>query len=90
MDHICISWKKLGEMKKTDCECLIHNFGYAVKQNHEKPEEEFPKVMTAAMEHHFDNHEYCNPSWCHFREDSIHKSDDTVWKAQEYSFQPCE
>ena len=65
-------------MKKTDYECLIHNFGYTVKQNHEKTEEEFMKAMTAAMEHHFDNHDYCNPSWCHFRDDSIHKSDDTV------------
>jgi len=36
------------------------------------------KAMTTAMEHHFDNHDYCNPSWCHFRDDSIRKSDNTV------------
>jgi len=66
------------EMKKTDCECLIRNFGYAVKQNRDKTEEEFSNAMKAALEHHFDNHEYCNPSWCHFREDSVRKSDDTI------------
>jgi len=52
MDHICISWKFFERNEKTDCECLIHNFGYAVQQNHEKPEDEFLKVRTAAMEHH--------------------------------------
>jgi len=64
--------------EKTDCECLIHNFGYAVKQNHEKTEEEFVKAMKAALKHHFDNHEHCNPSWCHFRDDSVRKLDDLV------------
>jgi len=57
-----LEWN-LKEMKMTDCKCLIHNFGYAVKQNWEKIEEELLKAMTAAMEHHFDNHEFCNPSW---------------------------
>jgi len=66
------------EMKKTDCECLIRNFGYAVKQNREKMEEECTIAMKAALEHHFDNHIFCNPSWCHFQEDSVRKSDDTV------------
>jgi len=60
----------LKGMNKMDVECLIQNFGYAVKQNHEKCEEEFAKAMMAALEHHFDNHQYCNPLWCHFREDS--------------------
>jgi len=55
-------------MNKKDVEYLI---GYAVKQNHEKCEEEFAKAMMAALEHHFDNHQYCNPLWCHFREDSL-------------------
>jgi len=49
-----------------DCKCLICNFGYTVKQNCEKTKEEFLKAMTASMEHHFDNHEYCNLLWCHF------------------------
>jgi len=65
-------------MKKTDCKCLIQNFGYVVKQNHEETEDEFTQAMKAALEHHFDNHIFCNPSWCHFREDSVKKSDDTV------------
>jgi len=70
--------KVLKEMKKTDCECLIRNFGYAVKQNREKTFDEFHKAMTASMEHHFDNHKFCNPVWCHFREDSVRKCDDSV------------
>jgi len=65
-------------MKKTDCKCLVHNFGYTMKQNHEKSYEEFEKAMKVALEHHFDNHEFCNPSWCPFREDSVCKSADTV------------
>ncbi len=63
----------LKGMNKMDVECLIRNFGYAVKQNRGKNEEEFAKAMKAALEHHFDNHIYCNPSWCHFREDSEKK-----------------
>jgi len=66
------------EMKKTDCECLSHNFGYAVKQNHEKTEEEFAKAMIAVLEHHFDDHKHCNSTWCHFRDDAVRKSDNSV------------
>jgi len=73
--HLYKLERNLKEMKKTDCKCLICNFGYAVKQNCKKTKEEFPKAMMAAMEHPFDNHEFCNPSWCHFWEDSIQKSD---------------
>jgi len=76
--HLYKLERKLTEMKKTDCECLVCNFGYAVKQNREKSFEEFEKAMKAALEHHFDNHEYCNPTWCQFREDSVQKSADTV------------
>jgi len=60
----------LKGMNKIDVKCLIHNFGNAVKQNDEKSEEEFAKAMKAALEYHFDNHEYCNPLGCHFREGS--------------------
>jgi len=60
--------KILKGMNKTDCECLQRNFGYAIKQNRHKTFEEFKIAMKVAMEHHFDNHEFCNPSWCHFRE----------------------
>jgi len=69
--------KKLTEMKKTDCKCLICNFGYAIKQNHEKSYEEFENAMKAALKHHFNNHDFCNPSWCHFKEDLVCKSADT-------------
>ena len=64
-------------MKKTDCECLIRNFGYAVKQNRMKDEETFAKSMKAALEHHFDDHTYCDPTWCQFRTDSVRMADDT-------------
>jgi len=30
--HLYKLEKKLKEMKKTDCKCLIHNFGYAVNK----------------------------------------------------------
>jgi len=66
---------KLRVLKKTDCKCLIRNFGYAVKQNRDKSEAEFAKAMAAALEHHFDNHEFCNPTWCQFREDSARIAD---------------
>jgi len=68
----------LKGMNKTDVECLIQNFGYAVKQNREKCEVDFAKAMKAALKHHFDNHQYCNPLWCHFRDDLEKKSADTV------------
>jgi len=64
--------------EKNECECLIRNFGYAVKQNREKSFEEFEKAMKVALEHHFDNHIFCNPSWCQFRDDSMQKSADIV------------
>jgi len=35
-------------------------------------------VKKAALKHHFDNHIFFNPSWCHFQEDLVKKSDDTV------------
>jgi len=76
--HLYKLEKKLSAMKKTDCECLIRNFGYAVKQNREKSFEEFETAMKAALEHHFDNHIFCNPSWCQFRDDSMRKSADIV------------
>jgi len=70
--------KTVKGMKKSDCECYIRNFGYAVKQNRHKSFEEFETAMKAVLEHHFDNHEFCSPVWCHFREDSHRKSDDTT------------
>jgi len=64
--HLYKLERNLTGMKKTDCECLIRNFRYAVKQNREKSYDEFEKAMMAALEHHFDNHKFCNPMWCHF------------------------
>jgi len=56
---------------------LIHNFGYAVKQNRNEDPEIFARSMKAALEHHFDDHKYCNPKWCQFRDDSVRKADDS-------------
>jgi len=75
--------KGLKQMKKTDCKCLIHNFRYAVKQSRMKDEETSAKSMKAALEHHFDDHTYCNPTWCQFRTDSVCKVDDSKWKNSE-------
>jgi len=41
-----------------------------------KDEETFAKSMKAALEHHFDDHSYCDPKWCQFRTDSICKADE--------------
>ena len=70
--------KHIKGMNKTDCECLMRNFGYAVKQNRSKSEEEFAKALKAAFDHHFDMHGNCNPSWCNFRMDSRRKSPDSI------------
>ncbi len=43
--------------KKTDCEVLIRNFGYAVKQNCGKTMPEFEKGMNAANNHQFNDHQ---------------------------------
>jgi len=32
--------------------------------------------MKATLEHHFDDHEYCNLSWCQFCSDPVQKADD--------------
>jgi len=32
--------------------------------------------MKAALEHHFNNHSFCNPSWCQFRDNFLCKSTD--------------
>jgi len=37
----------------------------------------FAKSMRATLEHHFDNHEDCDPSWCQFWPDSKQKADAT-------------
>jgi len=33
--------------------------------------------MKASLEHHFDNHKYCNPKWCQFCDNSVRKADDS-------------
>jgi len=54
----------------------MQNFGYAIKQNRLKDDEMFTKSMRAALEHHFDNHEDCDPCWCQFHPNSKSKVDD--------------
>jgi len=43
----------MSAFQKTDCECLICNFGYAVKHNHCSPYEDFALAMDALLNHHF-------------------------------------
>ena len=64
--HLYQFQKKCSSFKKTDCDCLIRNFGFADKQNRHKSFEEFTTAMKAAHEHHFNNHHYCSTEWCHF------------------------
>jgi len=68
--------KDLKQMKKPDVKCLIRNFRYAVKQNRNEDCEVFAHLMRAALEHHFNEHECCNPKWCQFRVDSVQNTDD--------------
>ncbi len=52
--------------KKTDCEVLINNFGYAMKQNHGKPKKEFETAMNAGLYHQFNDHIHCSGEWCKY------------------------
>jgi len=52
--------------KKTDCEVLIHNFGYAMKQNCGKPKDEFKTAMNAGLYHQFNDHVHCSGEWCKY------------------------
>ena len=53
------------QFKKPDAETLIHNFGYALKQNQGKSHEQFKIAMTASFEHEFNDHTFCG-SWCKY------------------------
>jgi len=52
--------------KKTDCEVLIRNFGYAMKQNRGKPMDEFKTAMNAGLYHQFNDHVHCSGEWCKY------------------------
>jgi len=41
--------------KKNNCEVLIRNFGYAMKQNHGKPKDVFKTAMNAGLYHQFNS-----------------------------------
>jgi len=49
--------------KKTDCDVLMRNFGYAVKQNHCRTIPEFEKEVNAAINHQFNDHHSCSGKW---------------------------
>ena len=63
--HLFKLHNRMSAFKKTDCECLIRNFGYAMKQNHCTPKDHFARAMDAAFHHHFNSHENCG-NWCPF------------------------
>jgi len=46
--------------KKTDCEVLIHHFGYAMKQKCGKPMDVFEIAMNASLYHQLNDHVHCS------------------------------
>jgi len=73
--HLYNLVKSCKQMHKTDADCLIRNFGYA-KKNHSKTDKEFKTAMLTALEHHFDNHVLCSPSWCVYARHTISEIDE--------------
>jgi len=55
--------KRCSRFKGSDCEVLIRNFGYAMKQNRGAPMDVFLTAMTAALEHQYNTHWHCG-DWC--------------------------
>jgi hypothetical protein len=51
-------------INKVDCIKLQCNFNYMVKQLKDAPESEWVNRGIAVLEHHFENHVYCDGSWC--------------------------
>jgi hypothetical protein len=51
-------------LNKVDCLKLHRNFGYMVKQLKSVPEDQWMGRAKAVLEHHFENHEWCDASWC--------------------------
>ena len=44
-------------------------YRYFIKQTHHLPFEQMMSQPYAPLEHIFDNHEFCNPAWCHKKRD---------------------
>jgi hypothetical protein len=47
----------------TDRMKLSMYWGYAIKQNKEKPFDEFMNAIRVVLKHHFNNHQFCG-RWC--------------------------
>ena len=56
--------KKRYGCEKIDCRRLQRNFSYALFGGLDKPFEDFKRGLKASVEHHFNNHEFCNIQWC--------------------------
>jgi len=59
------AYELLLAFQKIDCDVLIQNFGYAVKQNCGESEDVFRIAMTASLEHQFNDHHFCG-NWCKY------------------------
>jgi len=57
--------RKTTKCTKLDALRLKRNFGYFQKQLRTKSFEIFRQGSKAVLAHHFNEHENCDPSWCH-------------------------
>jgi hypothetical protein len=61
-----LAWgpRKITKCTKADALRLKRNFGYFQKQTNRQPFPEFKRKSKTVIEHHFNNHSYCDASWC--------------------------
>ena len=60
--------KKVKErfgLTKADCLRLKVNWGYMLKKKWGKTLKELKKASNAPLEHQFNNHQFCDSTWCH-------------------------
>ena len=76
-NHRCRGYCKLlfklgrGKLKDSlltvsDAERIKANFGYWLRQNLQKPFEEFQRTAICIIDHHFNCHDHCDKKWCKY------------------------
>lgn len=58
------SVKAKQTITKMDCQRLGRNYGYFIRSLGSIPEEEYLFKAEAVLNHHYDIHTNCNPTWC--------------------------
>jgi hypothetical protein len=58
--------EKETDISKADAHRMKRNLGDAVKQYRGASFERFQQAVDAALYHHFNKHEYCDPVWCKY------------------------